>query len=257
MLEIPEYIKKGGVVGGPIKHKWSEDIALHHYGAKDQNVKLYRSIDEANFKAKMALGVAVSEWIIWRFDGLADLKDAHQRVEAAWADAVHPTYAKDLRFKLVREPVFGQDPAVDGPLKLALNFLGDIDAHYATGNIYLAAPIVKQAMLAKDVVGNRKLFEDWLKTVVERAAKTFPSTKEYNDLYQKILYHPEVTEKYDPSGETPIPREFFDPDFEYDEESAQVLLGKFLASLDYKKNLYLNSPEEMNAKGFQGTPYSL
>jgi hypothetical protein len=87
--------------------------------------------------------------------------------------------------------VFSQLPAVDLPLKLALNFLGDIDAHYATGNIYLAEPIVKQAMLARHVLGKRKSFEDWMKTVLRRATEVFPRKAEYD----------ETTKKYDASGE--------------------------------------------------------
>jgi len=63
--------------------------------------------------------------------------------------------------------------------------------------------------------------------------------------------------KYDPSHEMPVPREFFEPGFEYSELAAHEAWKKFLQTLRPAENTYLRTPEEMKAEGFKGTPYVL
>ena len=152
----PEYVVDAGVIQSPISYDWNKDIELKLYAAKDQNVKLCHALDQSNYRAKFSIGIATTEWIIWRFEKHAKLDDAHNRIEAAWASAIDPAYARDLRFKLTRSSVFHESAIIDGPIKLALNFLGAIDAHYATGNIYLAAAVVKQVLVARHVISENR-----------------------------------------------------------------------------------------------------
>lgn len=243
---LPKYLDNAGVIGTPLSHKWNSDIGGSFYFGKDHNVKLYRAVDECQFKAKMALGVAITEWAVWRFQGYVDLTDASNRVEAAWANVIEPPYSKSLKIKL--KPTSGfANPEVEGPFQLIVGLLGEIRAYYATGNIYLAEPIVKQAMLARHVLPNKQLFDNWLSESVRRIAEVFPRTGEYD----------KETEKYDSAHEIAVPREFFEPGFIYTTEAGRKLLHEFLNTLEFTKNPYLNSPEEMKTKGFQGTPYVL
>src|SRR2546423_12835367 len=101
-LQCPEYIKQAAVAGAPVKFRWSNDIALNLYAAKDQNARLYQAVDLCSFKAQWAIDAALTEWILWRFEGLADLTDGLLRVQAAWAAAIDPAYAKSLAFKLTK-----------------------------------------------------------------------------------------------------------------------------------------------------------
>lgn len=243
---VPADIGSAGIASAPIEHTWDEDLALRLYAQKDPNMKLHRAIDEANFKAKMAAGVAITDWLLWRFEGHADLRDARLRLEAARASAVNSAYAKDLRFELKQELLFSKVPAVDGPIQLALTFLGSMDARYATGNVFLAAPIVKQVLLARHVMPNKKAFESWLSASLRHAAEVFPRGPTY-----------ERGTKHDASAEAPVPREFFEPDFTYTSESGAEALRRFLKTLDPKANPYLYSAEEMRARGFKETPYTL
>src|SRR5882762_5965541 len=121
-LKPPSYIVSAGIIGAPIKYKWNNDLAMNFYGA--ESVRLYDAIDASNFKAKMAIGIVLAEWSIWRFEGPADLVDAHHRIEAAWASAIDLAYTNDLIFQLTDEADFHDKAIVEGPLELVLSFLG-------------------------------------------------------------------------------------------------------------------------------------
>jgi hypothetical protein len=240
----PHYITAAGVVAAPINYKWNNDLALKFFAAKDMNIRLFEAIDASNFKAKMAIGTAVTEWIVWRFEGQADLKNAHQRLDAAWASVIHPLYVKDLSVNLTKD--HDKEP-VEGPLEIAMYLLGKTEGRYADGIIFLAAPIVNQSMLARHLMPDKKVFDGWLSATLRRAAKAFPRGPQYD----------RRMEKYDGSGEKPVPREFFDPGFEYTDVAVEQALRAFLKSLDAKKNPYLRSAKEMKAEGFDGEPYTI
>lgn len=243
----PKYVVDAGVPQSSTTYDWNKEIELKLYAAKDQNVKLCHALDESNYRAKFSIGIATTEWIIWQFEKHAKLDDANNRIEAAWASAIDPAYARDLKFKLTRSSVFHESAIIDGPIKLALNFLGVIDAHYATGNIYLAAAVVKQVLLARHVIAAKRAFDDWMSGAIRNSAEVFPRNVKYDTKLQK----------YDASHEIPVPREFFEPGFTYTLETGKKALQEFLKTLDHTKNPYLCSPEEMRAKGFQGTSYVL
>jgi hypothetical protein len=225
-LKIPTYIQKSGIVSVPISYKWNSNIGLHYYAAKDMNIRLYESIDASNFKAKMSIAVAVTEWIVWRFYGQVNLEDALFRVEAAWASSIDSNYINDLSLKMTKDDNID---SIGGALELALCLLGEIDSRYANGNIFLAGRIVNQTMLARHLMPNKKVFNDWLSLIFQRTAKLFPRGAKYD---RRIG-------TYDASHEKPVPRDFFDPAFKYTETAAQEAVRAFLQSLDPKQNPYL------------------
>jgi hypothetical protein len=243
-LKPPKYIETSGIIGAPIKYQWNSDLGLKFFAAKDLNIRMHDAINASNFKAKMGLAIAISEWIIWRFDGHANLNDAHNRIEAAWASVIDPLYSKELSLQMTKDDNVAP---VEGPLELALCLLGKIHGRYCKGNIYLAAPIVNLAMLARHLMPDKKAFDSWLSTALRRAAQVFPRGVTYD----------RKTGTYDASHEKPVPREFFDPNWVYTEAAAEAALRAFLQTLDPKQNPYLRTPEEMKAAGFKGTPYSL
>jgi len=245
VLKVPNHIQNAGILGAPNKFKWNSEIALKFYAAKDQNVRLYDAIDQSNFRAKMAIGIAITEWIIWRFEGCTDLTDAQNRIEAAWASVVHLAYSKSLILKMTKDDKLN---IVESVLELALCVLGEAHAWFKNGDIYLAEQIVKQAMLARHIMANKKVFSDWLSETLRLSAQVFPCEDEYD----------EDIGIYDASDEKPVPREFFfDPSFSYTEEAAFLVLKDFLDTLDPTENPYLNTSEEMKKLGFPGTPYSI
>ena len=243
-LQPPEFVRNSGVVGAPVGYPWNSDLALQLYAEKDQNPRLYAAVDQTNFKAKMSLGVAVAEWIVWRFAGHLDLTDAIDRIEAAWASAVDPIYARDLSCDMDHDD--DQFP-VEGALELALCVLGESNARYSKGSIYLAEPVVKLASLAAHLLPDKDIFHAWLSPMVRRLAQTFPRTSDYD----------RVSRKYDASHEIPVPREFFNPSFGYDADAATVAIRNFLQTLDPNRNPYLRSADEIKADGFTGAPYGI
>ena len=54
-----------------------------------------------------------------------------------------------------------------------------------------------------------------------------------------------------------VPREVFDPDFEFRPEMARAFVDRLLKSVDYTVNPFLLSPAQMQAEGFKGVPYTV
>lgn len=237
------FVKSTDGAAGPIKHKWSSALADKFHEGKDENVRLFDAMNAMSYKARMALATAVAEWILWRFEGLAEFEAGHQAVEACWAAVIHPAYCKPLGFTPKEEPVFSKVPEIDGPLKIGLSQLRETRGRYAKGNAYLAASIVRLALLAQHVIPAKAEFEAWLKSTLQRATKAFPAPKS-------------VPETEDPTAGTPVARDFFfEPDFKLTKESNRKALEAFLERLDPKKNPFLRTPAEMKKEGFTGTPY--
>ena len=233
MLKVPLYVEKAGIMGAPIKYKWSEEIAVTLSEA--ENARLQDAFDEANFKAKFAMGLAVTEWIVWRFKGHADTEDALKRIEAGWASMVHPSYAQNLDPELT---VNNDTENVKGPLELSMDLLSMIYDYYGEGSIYLSDPVTRQALLAAHVLPKKQDFQGWLSKTARRASGVFPRQVDYD----------EETELYDASSEAPVPREFFDEQFKYSEALAQKAWKAFLQSVDPKQNPYLSPPKKSSRK---------
>jgi hypothetical protein len=185
----PEYIVYAEAVGAPIEYAWNADIALELYAEKDQNIPLYRRIDDASACAKMSLGVAVAEWIVWRFRGHVDLTDALHRIEAAWAGAADPAWVRTLDCRMTHDDDLFP---IEGALELGLTVLGQTFNRYANADrrIYVAEPVVKLATVAAHLVPIRELFDQWLDDVSTRIVNAFP--------------------RADPERGKPVPRSFFD-----------------------------------------------
>jgi hypothetical protein len=52
-----------------------------------------------------------------------------------------------------------------------------------------------------------------------------------------------------------VPQEALDPTLDFQIEQTEPFVNRFLRSLDYRTNPFLNSPEQMLDRGFKGTPY--
>ena len=224
MLAQPEYVKSAGIVGAPIKYKWNNDRGMDLDDV--QNDRLYDAVDASSFRAKMALAAVLTEWIAWRFDGHTDVTDALMRVEAAWAAVVDASYSKDLEIELVADD---DSEPVKAPLESALNHLSDAHDQYVNGSIYLAEPVMKLGMLARHVAPDKKRFDHWLSATLARTAKVFPRGAPYD----------EDSETYDASAEPPVPRAFFEGDFQYTPAAAKAAITRFLQHAKPAQNPYL------------------
>jgi hypothetical protein len=242
-MDMPAVINSAQIAGAPVGFKWSDDIASSIDDT--ENPRLYKAIDAANFRAKMAVGAALAEWAVWRFNGLLDTSDGLLRVEAAWAAAIDPEYVNDLEFETTADD--DKEPLL-GAYQSALYYLGETAADYLGKNIYLAESVTKQAAHARHVMPDKKKFEAWLNETLRRTAAAFPRTSEYD----------ESTEQYDASGEAPVPKAFFfAPQYVHSDADCRKALSDYLGKLDPTRNPYLRSAKEMAKHGFRGTAYRL
>ena len=245
MLTIPPLLADAGMRGAPLGFKWSEDIALKLFAQSDLNMRLHDAIDRSNYRAKMALGAWLLEWIAWRFEGMTDLTDVLSRAEAAWAAVIDPAYAKSLKFKLSRG--IHAQPSASGALEIAAAHMGSCHARYSSGSIYLAEPVAKLATVLRHVMPDQPTFDRQLSALVERLASAAPRAGEYD----------RTTEVYDASAEAPISRAFFEGRVEHQSPEERGEFGTFLDGLANGGNPYVRSAEELKDTGFVGVPFRL
>jgi hypothetical protein len=226
----PAYVEKAGVNRSPLKYKWSADIGLKLYASKDGNPRLLTALEAVSFRAAMSLGVAVTEWGVWRFEGHTDVTDALARVEAAWACSIDPAFARDLKFAL-SDGVHEEGDPIRGPLEICVAVLGELCARYTKNSIYIVGSVIRQATLVRHILSDKAGFDDWLTSALRRAAITFPRLANY-DRKKGV---------FDPSAEPPVPRDFFEPGFVYSEDASKAAIRAFLKTLDSKTNPYLRT----------------
>lgn len=248
----PESFASAPTGGFPVEHVWNDKLAEKFEFGEEENVRLIEAVQKSSYKGQLAMGVALAEWLLWRFEGAADLATARQAVDACWAAVIHPAYAKPLGFEPDNIPRLSQIREVDGPLRIGLSVLRETRGRYAKGKPQLAASVMKLALLDQHVIPAKKEFEAWLTSMLERTAKALPGgpPPESED--------EDADPAYNPGAGTPITREFFfDPEFKLTRDSNRAALSAFLASLDPKSNPFLRTPEELRQEGFTGEPYQL
>jgi hypothetical protein len=222
---IPKYIENAGIVGAPVKHKWSEDIAADL--AESENGKLQTAIDKTHFKGTAALAAAVAEWTLFRFKELADLSMPLNRIEMMWASVVDAKYGRQV------EEIDAEDAGpVEGPISLTLDLLNVVYEKYVKLNPRIAEEVVALATVARHVIPTtgRAQFDSWVTAVLKRLAQSFP---------MDLSHYNKTTKKYDPSYEKPVPRELFDPRRSVTDAEAPALIQKFVKELDPKRNPFL------------------
>jgi hypothetical protein len=115
------------------------------------------------------------------------------------------------------------------------------------------ASIVRYVMPPK----TKRAFSAWLDWASKRILALAPAPQPFlpwpDEFPSEAAYH----EAGRPYFGDPIPLEALDPDFDYKPEMRKDLLASFLSRLDWKKNPFLRSPDEMKKLGFPGTPYRL
>ena len=245
-LVAPRHITAAEVVGAPIEYKWNAGLAVSL--VEKENARLQSALQTTHFKANLAVGTSLAEWVVWRLHGYVELTDAHHRVEAAWAAVIDPAYVSSLDIELSEDDDFDDKEPAAGPLEATLDALGELFGRYRSLSSTIEEPVIALASLARHVVPNKKSFDRWLSTSLRRASKVFP---------YDVSRYDKSTDTYDPSYESPVPKEFFEEDFKYSESTGLQVLRDFLESLDPSGNPYLCSSDAMLEAGFRGTPYRL
>jgi hypothetical protein len=192
---------------------------------------------EATERAKLGFAAATAEWVAWRLHGTTDVSDLLHFIEALWAAVIDYRYTQEIRHEAPEDK-----NAIGIVLFLTWREANAVyrGCQEGRGN---ANDCVRLSLLARHVLPKKHqdALKKWLTVILrERVAK----------LYQ-IDEDP-----HNPQG-FPVPREAFNPNFDFDPNKTNDLLKAFLENVDHTTNPYLRSPEEMKKLHFEGTPYRL
>jgi hypothetical protein len=235
----PEYIRAANIATPDLRYRWDEWNVKEAYMPADP--ELLDRLKVLTRRANIALTIASAEWVIFRFEDLSTDPMPFQYLEAAWAGNVDLAYAKYIETNddEWRGPV-------RGPLNMALTLV--IDALFLEDeNPNPAANAAWISNLAERVLPDKTDFRTWREASVERLEISYVALKDVDsDLFEDL----------DTKGPY-VPREMFDPEYQFKPDQASKLISGFLAGLDYRKNPFLRSSEEMRKLGFRGTPYAL
>jgi hypothetical protein len=231
MLSLPSYIVRAEIADQHLRFTWDNSDTQVAEGETD--TELVNRLSFLSQRAIVAYATALAEWIVGRFAVFPDIEDSYNYVEACWATATDLRYCRAVWEDYPHKNKW-EDP-VRGPVWLTMCRLQETIGSLVEGSDpeYTAA---KLWQLAFHVMPKPDPIEDWNRLSLKRMEQKFPRIE--GDLLDDV-----------------VPREFFDPDTEVQPEDTEMLINRFLATLDPLQNPFLNTPERMIEEGFKGTPY--
>ena len=239
MLVKPPYIARAAITDPAIRYKWHDWDAFRYCEPVDEEfVKRYAKIAPA---AVIALTIAEAEWLMFRFEGLSADPTLLLYLESAWCANVDREYSWPIELPKsawqgpVRRPMLVAIILVNHLLYEAEDFADTLQQPSSMSN------------LVEHVLPDRAPFRQWRDRCVERLIQFYTEKPQdpFVDLFDERPAEPVF-----------VPREVFDPDFEFRPEMARPLVDRFLRNVDWPANPFLSSPEEMDRAGFKGTPYA-
>jgi hypothetical protein len=228
-LYNPEYLRRSDVRDTTVAYTWDDWKVEEAYEPLDDD--LLARLAQMSYRANEAFTIACAEWIVDRFRLLSDDPAPINYIEAAWAAIVDWRYAKYF------EPV---DEEWQGPVRRALEVTMALTVEVIGRTENCDLPEISSASianLAKHVMTRPEPFEEWQEWAVERLTLFYPRDEE------------------EPLGPV-VPREALDPDIAFSPSDTPEYINRFLKSLDFRKNEFLEPPETMLKSGFEGHPYT-
>jgi hypothetical protein len=222
-----------------LAYPWDEWHVENAYSPADPD--LVEKTAQISHIGNVALATAITEWIVWRFEGLDADETPYQYIEAAWASVIHTAYARYVEF--VDDEWRG---VIRGPILVALTIL--IDLIWGRHECEPGVNAAWLSKLAELVVPDPAPFLAWRDACIERLLHFTPRQGSDPD---------DFFADGDLPG-SPVPRSLFDLLHEPSAEHFISELRGFLANLSWDVNPFLNSPDEVNAfPDFVGIPYTL
>jgi hypothetical protein len=232
MITEPRFVAKSAMTGIPLKHKWNDSDPELAY---PENRNLERQLQPISYRGVLAFSLGCAEWIAWRMRPFFQDQMLLLYIEGLWAGMVDWNYLHPLRVTGKEFDWRDWEGPERGPVLGAMLRLEKIAE--LTQRKYFSSPEASSlAQLALLVVPVQKPVKDWSREVISRLKVKYPYSK---------------TDELGP----PVPRQLLDIDTDWSNEDTNILISKFLAGLDFEKNPFLRSPDEMTREGFQGIPY--
>ena len=238
VLKVANYIKHADIVNPKILYKWDENDVTPIYMPADND--LVEILNKINPRAVCGLTIATAEWVVHRYYSMYNDEMPLQYLEAAWAGNVDLAYIRYIETDddLWRGPVLG-------PINLAISIVIDVLFAEEDG---MESPENASWIynLANSVLPTTARFSEWHNNCVERLLKFYANYEENKDDW--------FGEDID---ETIIPRDLFDPEFDYKPEIAESLMSDYLQYIENQENPFLRKTSEMVEIGFEGKPYNI
>jgi hypothetical protein len=229
-LQIPNWVAQSGADSQPPEHTWRGTPDFNR-----ENAKLESKFYDLSRSATLAIGIAFTEWTVWRLRPYSDFEAPLHVVEAAWAATIDIRYYKIPTIAQFQE----RKGPIDGVLRAAKDLIEQLLRAFNTPSKQnVPGETVYPYFLARHVMPDKKPFDAWLKATLQRSQHLYP----FNE--------------HDITG-PPVPRQAMDPTLNFTTEQTPQLLADYLQNLDPTTNPYLRTPDELLATGFNGTPYRL
>ncbi len=249
-LPVPHYVAAADLVQKPSYRLSKKDPFDRFRGKENGVIQGYTYYTTA--RSKFALHCAIIEWLVWRFEGLSpNYSEAQFFLEAAWASNVDVRYLIQLDSETVDER-FEEEGKVESTLYFAIERLRIHKEDQFRHTEFMT--VTDAIYLVRHVLPDKKLFDAWLRPVLERMKEHYPNPGAGVQMPEEYRSLPDGDERIPKMG-LPVPRITFDPDVPFAPEQTPQLIHSFLQTLDHTKNPYLASPEEMVKNGFTKTPY--
>lgn len=229
-LSISRYIKNSNIEDSSIRYKWDDwNVEQAEYPI---NKRFCAALEKLSERAILAFMCGTAEWIYYHFEVLSGTTSPLDYLEAAWMRLVDPLYGGE-RWEEYSADWSGP---VKGPIKRAMDRVEQTieQLFYEEVDPYEDAALI--ANLAKYVMDDSGYYEEWCDQAMKKLAKFYP--RDFSNQLGDV-----------------VPREILDPDFNFEEDLTVDLISNFMSALDYKNNVFLNSPKHMIEQGFKGIPY--
>lgn len=231
-LLIPHYIQEANIQDTTIRYEWDDWNEEQAEEPIDQ--EFLSRLKGISQRAVIAFTCGTAEWIVHRLEKFSVEQLPPQYIETAWAMIVDLRYCHVVWDEYTQESDGWVGP-IRRPIALAMIRVEyTFEAILEYGNPELSAAWITN--LAQYLLPDPKQYLKWRESVMNRLESLYPMNPK-----EKL-------------GEV-VPREALDPDFDFKVELTEKLINEFLSGLDYRKNTFLNSPEEMLGQGFEGKPY--
>ncbi len=245
MLHTPPWVRFHDA--GRLHFRWEDAVlSARDLGGDAVCQPVLRTAQRIEPRARLALAIALTEWIVWRFDGLHTRTEPGAFLEAAWCATADPRYLRS--FELLRADWRGP---VDGPLWCALTHLGHAISRGVDFPRHLYDALSYLTRLALHVQPTAGPLMAWLPLVLDRLALVYPAAPE--DPLEADLFARDAAARL---GRW-VPREVFDLAIPFDGNTGRAFLESVLATARWEENPFLMRPEELRTARFHGKPYEL
>ncbi len=226
----------------PIAHAWDGNAVFGVMAEVDQD--FVEATAHISPEARVALALALFEWVAARLPRGDDAELRAQRVESYWCSAVQPHHGSGG--PRLHGPDFA-GPEL-GPWYIGVRIVEDILFMREHGTGAHPPELGLLDRMVRHVLPEQHSYLAWRSEVLDRLQRHFPRQDDraldlFDDLFAPL---PEPAQ---------VPRELFDTRAHFDPAQSAARIDAFLRSVAWQTNPSLLAPDEMAERGFVGAAY--